>query len=456
MMFGTSSTALAASVLAGLLAVATITMRVTGALKRAPLALHNSVWIATLAIIGTGAIRYGDVPLRSWFIIALAIGAYNAGALVAATGQGGSRLQVTSPLVSRRTLWVLGSLYAIGAAAFARETIGRYGLSTVLNSPEVIRRYQQNYYAEAVPLPAKLCFYLGSLVFVLLVNRDLVQRPYSGRTRAILAVAVLVTQMLSIQRANLFFTVSWQIGVIFCSPGRLARAAATTRSALAYRRRRAAILVLVLAAGASFQFIGSRLGKNDLPTEQQRYVAPWLLDAGAASAAIYATSGVVAFAGLMESENPGYPPERTGDLYGDYNPQTWGRATFQWALKLAPVTNTWPEIAPFVRTPIKTNVYTWFEPYYRDFREPGLLVAMFGVGVGSSALYRRRLRHAGWMVGAGLVVGMTAWAPFASRYGTVTFVELAFVTALLGKLRPNQASTSAAASEVVSVPALSG
>ena len=107
---------------------------------------------------------------------------------------------------------------------------------------------------------------------------------------------------------------------------------------------------------------------------------------------LYVTGGIPAFLQLTESSNEEWPPENVpGELsQGDYNPQTWGSATLSLPLKAVPIAQPWNEINAFIDMGVLINVFTWLEPFYRDFRVVGVLVGTFLMGLLIAVLHKRR------------------------------------------------------------------
>ena len=105
-------------------------------------------------------------------------------------------------------------------------------------------------------------------------------------------------------------------------------------------------------------------------------------------------------------------------------------------LKLVPGVNRWEEIAPFTAVPTKTNVYTWLEPWYRDFRAPGAILGALVVGmlVGSAARWAGRSPRL--LVLGGLLVGFSGLATFVNRYAAVMSIILYVSIWWLGRPRP--------------------
>jgi hypothetical protein len=179
-----------------------------------------------------------------------------------------------------------------------------------------------------------------------------------------------------------------------------------------------------LVALVVFQGIALMLGKTGTSNPHVRYaVDPVMRDSSLTGVLHYAGGGIPAFGLLVESRNEAWPPAKGfGDLYGDYNPQTWGAATLGAPLDMVPGAPQWREIAPFVRLPAPTNVYTWLEPWYRDFRIPGAIAGSLVVGCLAGFFTRRTLRPAQLLLG-GLVVGVTGLAVFVNRLtSTMTLV----------------------------------
>lgn len=447
-----------ALLLAATLTLATLAAWLVGLLSRTPLLIHNAVWVVALAVTGSGLLHYVPNSGRAWLVIGAGILAFNVGAMIPAVvhpgGQAGKAMPIRA-ILTRRRFYILLAAYSVGFVYYLYGLAGRYGLSTLVRNPSSIRAITAGEtYLEAVPLPIKLLYYLGPFIFVIVSNPWTVVPVLRLDTRILAFGYMLVSQAALLQRTNLFVAVFWQVGLLVIEPPavRSWRKDFRRRTRVeTSRRARGRRITLVIGCGVlalvAFQVIASRLGTTNQNESVTLNIDPRLENSPWTSALVYISSGIPGFGQLVESTNPAAPPSvRTGEvLIGDYNPQTWGRALFSSPLKVIPIAEPWQPIAPFTRVPFLTNVYTWFEPYYRDFRAPGVLGMSFVSGVILTCVHRRRTRDGRWLLVASLTVGLTAWAPFVNPYGTVLVIESVAVALLLG-------SRSTARHPVGSVP----
>jgi oligosaccharide repeat unit polymerase len=116
---------------------------------------------------------------------------------------------------------------------------------------------------------------------------------------------------------------------------------------------------------------------------------------------------------------------------GNYNPQTWGASTFAPILKAIPGARPWDAIDPFINTAVLTNVYTWLEPYYRDFRLPGVIIATLALGFLIAWLYQRRRRSPRVLWIQSAFLSTVFLAPFATKINDTLFLFELIVVLLL-------------------------
>jgi oligosaccharide repeat unit polymerase len=146
----------------------------------------------------------------------------------------------------------------------------------------------------------------------------------------------------------------------------------------------------------AFQLLGTTLGKTGQQALSTGRVSTVLASSGLSDVYVYATAGVPAFLKLVDSSNERWPPDRApgGQIVGDYNPQTFGAATFGPVVEVLPGAQAWNPIAPFMDIGVLTNVFTWFEFSYRDFRLAGIVMFGFTLGFVSTRMFLRRFLSA--------------------------------------------------------------
>lgn len=396
-----------------------------------PLLAHNLPWSVALIVAGSGLIYYDRLSVKAITLLILGIGAFNAGIFISPSVGRWCRVRPSSdfrrPLIDTRIYIGLWAGFAVGLLSLLWTISRLFGLGTLLSDPTAIRRHGDISYLVEFPLWGKVLFYLGPLLFTLTVNSGMVSglqaRPRTLRFS--MAGVILLAQAASLQRTNIFVSLVLALAVY------------------AYRTElnRARVSRLLLATGlvalvglVAFTAIGAALHKNvnSVPTTAQ-YFSPAARDSQLADVMFYGSSGTIAFGKLTESSNSDWPPEGVirAETTENFNPQTWGAASFPWALKVIPITRAWPEVEPQTRIPMPTNVYTWLSPWYRDFRWVG--VALFPLLVGSiSGLAALRSRRSdSWALIAGLFTSCAVWAPFTNRFLSTLTIELLVISLVL-------------------------
>ena len=403
--------------------------------------LHNVAWVVALAILGSGVMNFAPLSAFAWAVLTAALVAFNMG--VALTrGRPGRGIRDAVPGSPRPAALTSLGMYLLLLAGFVAGfaiylwTVGsNYGLDVLLSDPTSIRAYSEDDpgYLELFPLYGKVLFYLGPLCFVLTVLPDLVRglREKPRTLRYAVALFLLVAQAALLQRTNVFVSVGMVLGVILLRAG-----SGTPTSKLPASRRLAGFLALAAVGVIAFQGIAVALGKTGSDDAAVDYsVDASIRDTPFVGVFHYATSGIPAFGNLVESRDERYPdPNDLGNAYGDFNPQTWGKATLAAPLKLVPgIDQPWAEIAPFTAIPSKTNVYTWLEPWYRDFRAPGAVLGALVVGMLIGTAARLAGRSPRVLVLGGLLVGFSGLATFVNRYGAVMSIVLYLIIWWLGR-----------------------
>jgi hypothetical protein len=391
------------------------------------IACHNAVWIGALALIGSELIDYKESATGSWLMLAAGLVAFNAGVWAStwidrvrkvATDDVTSAVPAARVMiVTRRTLWIMFAVYAVGFASYLINIQVRFGLDKLIFDPAPIRADPT--YLETVPLPLRLLLYIGPLLFAILGVKDAVDVPLPLALRLGLMVALLASMATLLQRTNLFMAILILIAVL------LTRGLARRKdpSDAAGGRRQVVRLVAIIAicgvvALGAFQAIAISLGKNGEQALGTGAVSAPLAQSGLTSPFVYYTAGTVALLRLMQSTNPDWPPEHVPgqpDVVGDYNPQTWGVVTFAPIVKLLPFVEPWSSDA-YMDTGVATNVYTWFSPFYRDFRLAGIVVGMLLLGWIAGTLFARRYRSTRVFWAQAVVFTVIFMAPFAAKY----------------------------------------
>lgn len=403
-----------------------------------PATLHNGAWVIALLIMGSGLMNYDPLSDYAWLVIGSSIFAFNLAILMG----GGARSRPIAasgeiravPLVTMGQYRFLTALFSIGFGIYLLTIAHSFGLTTLVTDPAAIRGYSTVSYMEAFPIYGKVLFYLGPLCLILTLFPQYVDGLKGRRSRLPLALYFTGAQVATLQRTNLFVCLVWAGGLIMLT---LLQPDPLEGRVRIDGRRLVALLGAVIVGLAVFQGLAVALGKTGNNNAAiASVVNPALQNSPLTGVLHYASSGVPAFGKLVESTNNDWPPaDSTGPVYGDYNPQTWGLATFAGPLKLVPGIPHWQEIAPFIYLPLPTNVYTWLEPWYRDFRAAGVMVGSFLLGLVVSSVARRRYFSPEAMLLAGLLVGFTALATFVNRYMSVMSIVLYAAIWAFGRAR---------------------
>lgn len=404
---------------------------------------HNVGWIGACAIVGSGVMNWDPLSAFAWAVITAAIIAFNMGVALSRGRAGGARTstRAVEPLTSYRWYLLLLVGFTAGFAIYLRTIADSFGLGVLITDPSSIRAISDGGpgYLTLFPLYGKVLFYLGPLCFVLTVLPDLVQglRDKPRVFRVVIAAFLLIAQAATLQRTNIFVAVGMVLGVVLLRAGSGASAARRVPPI----KRLGGLLALAAVGVLAFQGIALALGKTgEDDASVINAVDPSIKDTPFVSLFHYAASGIPAFSKLVESRDERWPdPNKVGNAYGDFNPQTWGRATLAAPLKLVPGVTGWEEIAPFTEIPAKTNVYTWLEPWYRDFRAPGAILGALVVGMFIGSAARRAGQSARALVLGGTLVGFSGLATFVNRYAAVMSIILYVVIWWLGRPRPASA-----------------
>lgn len=382
--------------------------------------LHNGIWAGAILLIGTGLIAYKEASVTSWLTLSCGIVFFNVGAWLARWPitrwwpwrrklQDDTAMVVPhsrSALLTRRTLVVLLVLYGIAFAIYLLNIQLRFGLTALILDPASIRGFHGESYLESVPLIARIFLNLGPFLLVAFGYRATIDKPLPLWLRAAGMLVLAMTMLALLQRTNLFMGVLWLIAVLLTRPRAVpANAVASSEPELVgglrprpkrggNRRVVLAVLGSAVAVFLAFQFVGGALHKTGQQALSTGAVSAPLSASGLTSPFTYYTAGPVAFLQLVDSSDHRWPPQRvSGEMtLGSYNPQTFGASTFAPILKAIPGAKPWPAIDPFIDTAVLTNVYTWLESYYRDFRVPGVIVGMLLLGLLISRLYITRSR----------------------------------------------------------------
>lgn len=407
--------------------------------------LHNAGWATALLIAGSGLVQYDEISLTAILIIVASIVAFNlavaigygkhkpCSTLSAVEADAAAKEIAPKALVTKALYILLLAAFAVGIAIYLYRMAGLFGLHTLFTDPSSIRSSRDIKYLEEFPIYGKILVYLGPLCFVLTVFPWLVEGASSTRrpTRYALAGLILLMQAVLLQRTNIFVCLLWAAGI-----GILRVRWDSHAIKLPVRR----FLALAILAVVIFQGLAVALGKTG--TENSAItstVGSQLAGSQATGVLVYASSGVLGFDKLVRSENVNWPPSNSrSTVYGDFNPPTNGLATLAAVTSRLPIEPNWQEVSPFVLTPVPTNVYTWLEPWYRDFQTWGALFAVGVLGVLLGQVGRRALGSPEALLFAGLLLGFSGLAGFNNRYGSTMSLILYATVISLGRLRSSR------------------
>lgn len=416
---------------------------------------HNLVWGGALALIATNQIRYRPAATDAWLTLLAGIVAFNLGAgaiaLVLARRReraprgtsAGWLPTATTFAVTRPIFYAALAAYALGFGAYLVNIQLRFGIVTLLRHPAVIRGASGESYLESVPLPARLLLYLAPLLFVFVVFRPAIDRPFPVPVRVVLAVVLGGTMLALLQRTNILVAMLLWVAALLSQ--RWSPATRTTQAGdkRGLRERLASIPAVWRVVGgiaalgivslAVFQGLGGALDKTGQESLRSGAVAPALAHSGLTAPFQYYTAGTMAFLQLAGSHNYEAPPQRVRGVYvvGDWNPQTWGGSTFSSILKLIPGAPHVDTISPFINTGVPTNVFTWLEPFYRDFRLTGVIVATLLMGAGFGWLFLRRFRSQTVFWISCVCMTTVFLAPFVARINSTLVISLVLYAAVL-------------------------
>ncbi|PNI10531.1 hypothetical protein CXX84_03515 [Arthrobacter sp. AFG7.2] len=369
---------------------------------------HNVVWIFVLALLATNLMAYYEASATSWLVLIVGLVAFNIAALLAFSLSDDSKHSIlvpetVAPVISRSFLYAATAIYFAAFAVYLNVISNTYGLDVLVSDPGSIRALPLDgeSYLSKTPLLARLGLNLGPVLLVIYAVRSAVPIPLNIWFRVAMLAAISISMIAMLQRTNFFIAVLWYLAYLLSQ--RSARHGQTSGNALAASRSNRqvrnpkALLGFILgplALFGSFQFLGNALGKAGNQDIYSGRVNDVLVSSGLADIFSYATGGIPAFLQLVESENFRRPPETPPGtlLIGDYNPQTYGTASLGPIAELIPGVPTWDPIAPFIDVGFLTNVFTWYELPFRDFRLLGVFVYAALLGFGLTWMFIRRFK----------------------------------------------------------------
>lgn len=462
--------------LAFLILISTLAFATTfGQARVFPLTIHNLIWFGAFLLIGMPLLYYDQISLSGWLYLSLGVASFNAGFILVMVIQSGLRKTkprrqpgiIVSPGIgsagyrpvqgqilhmpklfrAQWPFWVLFALYWLCILVYLATIAANYGLDVFISNPERIRGDQSQSYMALVPIWARAFLYLEPLLFV-----SLLLPAYSGvkgptAIRWLLALLVAGGTLLMLQRTILFTGLLWLIAAMLFDRGRisLAYVRRTLGDSILVRqiaksRARSWTFIALSAAMAfgGFQLVGASLGKDGSDLERMQLVNPTISALNLTSPVFYATSGVVAFGHLTESTNAAWPPENaeTRVILGDFNPITLGTATLGRYLDVFTDLRTWPNLSPFASIPMATNVYTWNEHFYRDFRAVGIAIGMFFFAGLLAWLFNLSHHTATTYFVGSLLFSMVFLATFSPRFLNTVYVVQLVCVFVVARIKP--------------------
>lgn len=417
-------------------------------------ATHNIVWAGAIMLVGSDLIHYKTSSMMAWLTLTAGLVAFNVGTWAIQWFEHTRRtprLESTPTptptgiaLVSRTGLIVLFALYGIGFGIYVANVSSRFGFMTLLTNPTSIRGFVGESYLASVPLAARILLYLGPVIFGLLGIKGASTQPIRLPWRILMMALLAVTMLAMLQRTNIIMAILLLLAALLSQRSRSRTAGAPAAPGSSdvgrFAKFRASrwgtplvILAFVVTAGVSFQVVGGALGKTGQQALSTGAVTQQLADSKLTSPFVYYTGGTVAFLQLTDSKNHNWPPTHKDgvDTFGAFNPQTWGATTFAPVLKAIPGARPFPSIEPFIDVGISTNVFTWLDSFYRDFRLPGVIIAMLFSGLLIGGLYAKRFRSPRFFWLQAVLLSSVFLAPFVGKLNDTLFLtEIALVIAL--------------------------
>jgi hypothetical protein len=388
-----------------------------------------------LVVLATRWIAYVPVGSAGWALIVLSILAFNLGAVLPKLGSSPHRQHSLSRYRFTGFTYVLPALFTIGLAFYLHAVISQFGLHSLLSAPSDVRSKQASEeFIAGFPLVARLCYFLGPLVFIAYANPRLSGVCASKRVRWLLLGFVIVALAASLGRTLVLVALTWQSGVVYLSRK---RPGSSRSSAKATARRWAAFATMILLAAVMFQVVAVFVGKDaSSDSRVQPYVRGRLQGSRLTSVVLY-TSGELPTLGRLAAD------PRTGRT--TLGGQRAGWATFGTVVKLIPGWRATDEISGYAHIPFPFNAYTWLEPFFRDFGTAGVIGLPFLVGALVGVLVVRPRRSTYGVLGAALCIGLTVWAPFVNKFTSTFTWEYAVILGWLALLSRSTPVTKAAA-----------
>ncbi len=452
----------------GALIVATVALRHAQPLLGIAALFHNGAWIVSLALLQLDLVQYAPISIQTWFLVYTGIAGYNLGLWVVyvvaesrsgtvptcragddthgvfhgslgylrpepgalahsggidiVTGQQPRTRQVpiartTHPAEHNTSGGICGIslaiplLFSFGFAMYIYAVAREFGLLDALRDPGILRT-QSSRVASAFAVPFRLGYFLGPLVVVSVLFPQVSGIRRSAGARLGILIVTVVALGLSFGRTLLLVAILWSVALALLARGGWHKGASLRNIGFG----------LVVAVGA-FQLIGSATGKTGRSDSRiQAYVHPSLERNEFTSAVVYLTGAIPALSELL-SDSAATVGRPDGGRDEEWRPPALYLLLPLW--KLLGLAAGGEEVASFVFVPIPFNVFTWLEPYYRDFGPIGVLVCPFLLGLVVAHLLMRgwaasgsgwRARSAGYRMLGALLLALTAWAPFVNKF----------------------------------------
>lgn len=387
-----------------------------------PLVPFLSAWALSFAVHYSGFIYYDELSLRGLSTLYTGILATAIGCRAGVSSQPihkPSRLPTFDVHLGALTAFTLS--FVFGAVSWIAAIGAVFGAGALLSDPGTIRSgLSGEDLLQRLGIVARTCFLFGPLAIYFWLRAPFAGKLQRRYSRA-LGLCLFPLLFLGLGRTLpltvlLWLTMTWWL---FGDHNKYRSGVHD----LAHHRSRQRRIYLIAGSGifclAIFVGLASLLGKdgqNDVRTTA--HVHPSLHTSPLLSPLIYQSGGIGAFGKLVDD------PSATSDGYLP------GVRTFRPVLEFIPGTELPPPVSEFREIPIPFNVYTYLEPYYRDFGYVGVVLGAFGFGFLIGRLHTLAQSSARFIPSASLAATIGLFAPFTSRLST-PFIAASLVLAFL-------------------------
>lgn len=413
-----------------------------------PIFIHNSLWVVALILISTDLIRYSQSSVQAWFVLGLALLLFNFAGIAA-------QLLITNKykrinkyrfiqidqvaIIKWSLLRIFLMIYLFGFLVYLVSVAIRYGPFTLFIDPTSIRLpSDEGSYLDTVPLFARLILSTGPVLFMLVGSPFAIFNPPAKKWRFVILGLLALSMLLLLQRTNLFMALIWLLTSFLSYKFfqlQLSKESPKNKAVSSnISKKKSPIFIFafsIITALLVFQGIALVLGKTggNFP---ENVVNPALEKSGLISLFTYSSGGTIAFLQLQDA------PENSwvgSEVDGAFKNKTHGAALALPILKVFPIAKPWPQISPYINVPFEINVYTWFEPFYRDFREIGVWVGSIILGFGIVISFGLKSRHL-WLywLQTGFLLALF-FSPFVYKFYDTIFISGAILLVTLALIQ---------------------